>query len=575
MNSILASKQMFNSTYEVQFFMGGDSFVEKYRVKDQGGKLYLLKLYDSSKLSSQDFSHDGLLEVEILGSLHVDNVVKLIAQGEYVHGHKKYHYVVVDFISGESLEDKLKREGTLSQYSAVSMITSLLETLVKVHGKATPIIHNNINLNSVYLDYSRKPERPVLTELNFSRYITSKSNTLDLHRLPAHYIAPELYNGIFTPQSDIFSVGALLYNLIFGLPPWHIEIPKYQHTDEKFIDAITAKRKHPLNFRIQKHGELEDEHLKKVISKALATNVDDRFNNAAEFINALNGEEILSNKAPTEERSHEREPVKSGSGFSAIAGMQELKDILYNDIIRALNEKELYASYGVTIPNGMLLYGPPGCGKTFISERFAEEVGFNIMELKPSDIKSQYINATEGKIRSIFKDAIEKAPTIIFIDEIDAVVPNRESGLHQMQAGPVNEFLAQMSNCSEKGIFIIAASNRPEKIDPAILRTGRIDRIIYLPPPDYDARVAMFKLYLKKRPVDLGMNYNKLAEMTENYVTSDIKYLIDQASRLALKTRARITLEIFTTVIAETRPSVSIVELKRYERLKEQLEENK
>lgn len=572
MNSILATKQMFNSTYEVQFFMGGDPFVERYRVKGQDGKLYLLKLYDSSKLSSQEFSHHDLLEAEILASLHVDNIAKLTDHGEYVQDCKKYHYVVMDFVSGESLEDKLKREGTFSQYSAVSIITSLLETLGKLHGKTTPIIHNNISLNSVYLDYSKKPEKPVLTELNFARYITSKSNSLDLHRLQAHYIAPELYNGIFTPQSDIFSVGALLYNLIFGIPPWYIEIPKYQYTDEKFIAAISEKRKHPLNFGIKDFEEFEDEHLKNVITKALAINVDDRFNNATEFINALNGEEISLSKAPEEEIGFEKEPVKEGAGFSAIAGMQDLKDILYNDIIRALNEKELYESYGVTIPNGMLLYGPPGCGKTFISERFAEEVGFNIVQLKPSDVKSQYINATEEKISSIFKEAVENAPTIIFIDEIDAVVPSREGNLHQMQAGPVNEFLAQMSNCSEKGIFIIAASNRPEKIDPAILRTGRIDRIIYLPPPDYDARVAMFKLYLKSRPVDLGINYNKLAEMTDNYVASDIKYLVDQASRQALKTRERITLEIFATVITETKPSVSIVELEKYERLKEQLE---
>ncbi len=357
-----------------------------------------------------------------------------------------------------------------------------------------------------------------------------------------------------------------------GFPPWYVEIPKYQHTDEKFIDAINEQRNHQLNFGIRGFEEFEDEHLKEVITKALAVNTDNRFENVTDFINALNGEKVSLSEVKEPEEKTEKKPLKDGTGFSAIAGMHDLKDVLYNDIIRALNEKELYESYGVTIPNGMLLYGPPGCGKTFISERFAEEVGFNILELKPSDIKSQYINATEEKISLIFKEAIENAPTIIFIDEIDAVVPSREGDLHQMQAGPVNEFLAQMSNCSEKGIFIIAASNRPEKIDPAILRTGRIDRIVYLPPPDYDARGEMFKLYLKDRPVDLGINYNKLAEMTENYVASDIKYLIDQASRHALKTRARITLEMFSTVIAETKPSVSLNELEKYERLKDKLE---
>ena len=179
------------------------------------------------------------------------------------------------------------------------------------------------------------------------------------------------------------------------------------------------------------------------------------------------------------------------------------------------------------------------------------------------------------KIGEIFKEAIEKAPTTIFIDEIDAVVPNREGDIHHMNASPVNEFLAQMSNCSEKGVFVIAASNRPEKIDPAILRTGRIDRIIYLPPPDYEARILMFKLYLKKRPVDLSVNYEELAELTENYVSSDIKFLIDQASRTALKNKERITQETLVNTISLTNPSVSYSELKKYELLKEKLEDKK
>ena len=564
---------MVNSTYEVQFFIGGDTFYEKYRVKGKDDKTYLLKLYNSSKLSKNDFSNDNLLEVEILGSLNLDNSVRLVNNGEYIKDNKKYHYIVLDFVSGETLQDKLEREGFFSQFSAVPLVIYLLETLQKIHKKTNSIIHNNINPNNIYLDYSNA-EKPIIAEFGFARYITSKSNSLDLSRLSPFYIAPELYNGICTPQSDIFSVGALLYNLIMGIPPWYIEMPKYQYTQEKYIGAINEKRIQELNFGIKGFEEFKDENLKEVIKKALAINIDDRFKNVGEFISALKRETVLINNG--QEKNITKKAIKKkGAGFSAIAGMQKLKDILYNDVIRALNEKELYESYGITIPNGMLLYGPPGCGKTFISERFAEEVGFNFLQLKPSDIKSKYINATEEKIGEIFKEAAEKAPTIIFIDEIDAVVPSREGDLHQMQAAPVNEFLAQMSNCSEKGIFVIAASNRPEKIDPAILRTGRIDRIIYLPPPDFDARVSMFKLYLKKRPIDLSLNYETLAEMTDNYVSSDIKFLVDEASRKALKLKARITQEIFDKVFSETKPSVSQIELEKYEKLKDKLEDKK
>ncbi len=572
MQPILEKKEIIDATYEVLFFIGKDSFSESYRVKGGNGNIYILELHNSSKLEKNDFLHDSLLEVDILSSLNITGITKLVANGNMIKNNQKYHYLVLDFISGESLQDKINREGPQSQYYAVPLVLYILEILTKIHSQKDPIIHNNINLNSIYLEYHDNKEMPILTDFRFSRYMTSKNNSLNLSRLSPFYMAPELYNGIFTPQSDIFSVGVLLYNLIMGIPPWYVELAQYQHTDEKFVEMLNNKRNEPLNFSIDGIDDLEDEYLKEVIKRALAINIDYRFKNTDEFISALKREKTLFESS--EQPNIPKKIIKKeGSGFSAIAGMQDLKDILYNDVIRALNEKELYASYGITIPNGMLLYGPPGCGKTFISERFAEEVGFNFLQLNPSDIKSKYINETEEKIGAIFKEAEANAPTIIFIDEIDAVVPNRENDLHQMQAAPVNEFLAQMSNCSEKGIFVIAASNRPEKIDPAILRTGRIDRIIYLSPPDYEARASMFKLYLEKRPIDLGLNYNNLAKMTENYVSSDIKFLIDEASRTALKLKARITQDIFNEVIRKTKPSVSRNEIEKYEHLKNTLED--
>jgi len=574
MEQLLQKKQLINSTYEVQFFIGGTDLYQKYRVKGKDGKTYLLKLYNSSKLPSANFSGGNLLEVEILSMFNTPNIIRLVNNGELILDSCKYHFIIFDFIPGETLQDKLKRKGAFSPYAEVPLITQILEILEKIHKHPKIIIHNNINPGSITLDYRDEKEIPVLTDFGFARYISSKSNSVDIQGLNPFYIAPELYNGIFTPQSDIFSVGALFYHLLIGLPPWYVEIPKFQYTPEKLKSEIHKKRLEPLTFGLRGVLGLEDEHLIETIKKALALNVDERFKDTTEFIKALKREVVLSAK------EEKKAPVmkatkKEGEGFSAIAGMQNLKDILYNDVIRALNEKELYERYGITIPNGMLLYGPPGCGKTFISEKFAEEVGFNFIQLKPSDIKSKYINATEEKIGEIFREAIEKAPTTIFIDEIDAVVPNREGDLHHMNASPVNEFLAQMSNCSEKGVFVIAASNRPEKIDPAILRAGRIDRIIYLPPPDFEARVSMFRLYLKKRPIDLGIDYEELASLTENYVSSDIKFLIDEASRYALKNKERITQSILRNTITMTPPSVSFAEIKKYEQLKSKLEDKK
>ena len=577
MKKILEKKQVVNGKYEVQFFIDGTDIYEKYRVKGKDNKTYLLKLYNSSKLSRYSFTNEGLLETEILRQIDHVNIISLVESGEVVKNSQKYHFLILDFISGETLHEKLKREGVFSPYSAVPMTLNILDAVAELHNHPRTVIHNNINMNNISLDYSKDSEIPILTGFNFARYIDSKSNSVDIEQLSPFSIAPELYNGVFTPQSDVFSIGALLYQMIFGIPPWYLELPEYQYSDDKFQTLLFDKRNENLSFIMPDLEVLDDEHLKETIVKALSIDVENRFNNIKEFNEALNRRVILEGGSTKKQKQvSKKAEVKQGDGFSAIAGMEELKTLLYNDVIKALNEQELYESYGVTIPNGMLLYGPPGCGKTFISERFAEEVGFNFVELKPSDVKSKYINATEENIGKIFKDAIDKAPSIIFIDEMDALVPSREdSDLHHMHAGPVNEFLAQMSNCSEKGIFIIAATNFPKKIDPAILRSGRIDRIIYLPPPDYEARKAMFELYLKDRPIDLGLDYEPLAKLTNNYVSSDIKLIVDEASRFALKKKERITKEIVINVIKNQQPSVSYKDLQKYERLRDEFKNKK
>ena len=571
MKNILEKKQIINSNYEVQFFISGNAVYQKYRVKGKDGKTYLLKLYNSSKLPIHSFSNGNLLEVEILALLNIGNIINLVNNGEIVKDNQKFHFIIFNFISGETLQDKLKREGAFSSYSAVPIIIELLESLTQIHNHPKTIIHNNINPNSISLDYSENRETPILTDFGFARYITSKSNSVDLNQLSPFYIAPELYNGVFTPQSDIFSVGVLLYNLIIGLPPWHVEIPKFQHTKDKFINAIHEKRNEQLNFGIKEANKFEDDHLKETIKKALSINIDERYKNADEFIKAFKREVVL--EVGNEKKSTPNKPFKKkGAGFSAIAGMQELKGILYNDVIRALNEKERFEKYEIPLPNGMLLYGPPGCGKTFISEKFAEEVGFNFIKVITSDIASIYIHGTQEKIGQLFKEAEKNAPTVMFIDEIDAMVPKRGGDIQHSHASEVNEFLAQINNCGERGIFVIAATNRPEIIDPAMLRAGRIDYKIYLPPPDFEARKGLFKIYLKNKPTELDIDYNHLAEVTKNYVSVDIKTIIDFASRKAEKKDIRISQVVLLETITERQPSVSHNDLKGYELIRNQLE---
>jgi transitional endoplasmic reticulum ATPase len=207
--------------------------------------------------------------------------------------------------------------------------------------------------------------------------------------------------------------------------------------------------------------------------------------------------------------------------------------MLQQKVLFLLKNPEQAQKYKLTPPNGMLLYGPPGCGKTFFAEKFAEEASLNYIFIKASDVGSTYIHGSQGKIAQLFAEAESKAPSVICFDEFDAMVPKRSSSEASALINPeVNEFLSQMNNCSLRGIFVIGTTNQKDLIDPAVLRTGRMDIHVEIGPPDKATRKKMFDLYLKERPC-VGVDTERLAELTENYSSSDISFLVNDAALVA------------------------------------------
>ena len=551
-NSILRKGQIIDHKYTINFFIKKGDYAETYRVQNNEKQIKLLKLFDYKKLHRSQFTeNDEVLEIEILKNINHPNILKYYDSGDIVVENQKYAYLVLDFISGETLSERLKRE-SFSTYEAKEIILGILNGLNYLHNKQ--ILHNEISMQNIMLDLSGSIPIPKIIDFGYSRYIHQPISDFVKEGINPFYMASEAFNKVFSIQSDLFSVGALYYHLLEELPPYftHNKI-----SEEKILD----ERKKKLNFSNE-----TDEQTKLIISKALSNNPENRFQSCKDFIKALNGEMIISSLPEKDEKINTpKKQVKIGKGFSSIAGMQELKDTLKLDVIDALNDKERYKEYGLSIPNGILLYGPPGCGKTFFAEKFAEEIGFNFYQIKPSDIQSKWVNASQENIKKLFDEARENAPSIIFIDELDALVPNRENdGVNHMNTSAVNEFLAQMNNCGADNIFIIGATNRPTSIDPAIMRSGRLDKHIYISPPDFDARKSMFEIYLKNRPIDIGLDYEKLAQLTDNFVSSDIKFLCDEASRKALKEKSRITMQILEETITNSTPSVSSEEIQKY-----------
>jgi len=262
-------------------------------------------------------------------------------------------------------------------------------------------------------------------------------------------------------------------------------------------------------------------------------------------------------------------------GLESVAGMHDLKELLTNEVIKPLKHPEDYAKFKLKIPNGILLYGPPGCGKTYIVRKLAEELGYNFIEVKASDVGSSYIHGAVEKISKVFQQARDDAPSILFFDEIDGLVPNRdtlgESG--SLKQEEINQFLQEMNDSSEDNVLVVGATNRPELIDKAILRSGRMDKRILVPPPDFQARRELFKICLFGRPVSDSINYDLLAKITENFVSSDIELIVESAARIAVKmSYPEITEELIKEALKKMSPSIAEGEMEYFTKLGETLE---
>lgn len=234
---------------------------------------------------------------------------------------------------------------------------------------------------------------------------------------------------------------------------------------------------------------------------------------------------------------------ESRTNWRDVAGMQELKTILDIDVINPIKNPSLYKKYRLSVPNGILLYGPSGCGKTYIARKLALRIGYSFIEVTPSNTSSIYVHGSQEKIAAQFRKAEKIAPCVLFFDEFDAFAPRRDgTTLQHAYSSEVNEFLTQLNECHQKGILVVGATNLINKIDDAVLRPGRLDIKVFVSPPDYEARIEVFKMYLDKRPLD-KINYDMLADYSNLYTYAEIKNLIELAARRAIKENKNINMD--------------------------------
>ena len=574
---ILSKGFLLHEKYAVMLFIKQGVATETYRVKGSDRKLYFLKLFNYGKLNRTAFDSKGnLLEIELIKKFHHPNIGSYKDSGELIYEGRKYGFLVLNFISGETLAERITREPLSSLYDVKHFISGVLNGLNYLHSLPEPIIHNEITPQNIMLDLSGDTPQAKIIGFGYARSFLQSSKAYNKEGLNLCYVASECITaGIFSPQSDLFSVGVVMYQMLFGITPWNASTSNYEKQmsgDAILIEKILQQRENPLVFPnvVNRIVDFDDSVLK-VIRKALETDPEKRFQSAQEFLQALNGEIEIGGDVTTIPPGQQKSQKKNGGGFADIVGMQQLKDQLKNEVIDLINDPEGAKLYNISMPNGMLLYGPPGCGKTFFAEKFAEETQFNYKYINPSDLGSIYIHGAQEKISKLFDEARKNAPFVICLDEVSSLFPKRDTA-REHQVGEVDEFLTQINNCGQDGVFVIATTNFPQNIDEALLRAGRLGIKIYVSPPDYEARKGLFEMYVNKIPKDFGIDFDELAKLTENFVTSDIRAIVEAVAHECRKSRSRITMGMLIDKIKNYKPTVPIMLIKEHEKIRDEME---
>jgi transitional endoplasmic reticulum ATPase len=248
--------------------------------------------------------------------------------------------------------------------------------------------------------------------------------------------------------------------------------------------------------------------------------------------------------------------------WSDIGGLDEVKQVLVENVILPLKNPDLYEKYGIKPPRGLLLYGPPGCGKTLLAKAVAKESGFNFIAVRGPEILSKWVGESERAIREIFKKARMHAPSIVFLDEVDSIAPIRgllsDSGVTERV---VTQLITELDGIKDlNNVIVIAATNRPDLIDPALLRPGRLDKLVYVPPPDLKARLEILKVHTRYLPLSDDVDLYELAKLTENYSGADLEALVREAFIIALREnplRTRLEKRHFMKALEVVKPSLS------------------
>jgi ribosome biogenesis ATPase len=309
-------------------------------------------------------------------------------------------------------------------------------------------------------------------------------------------------------------------------------------------------------------------------------------------------EEHLGRLAVTEEDFRyaltQVQPTATREGFATVpnvswedvGALEEVRDELRLAIVEPIRRPEIFEGLGLSVPAGVLLFGPPGCGKTLLAKAIANQSHANFISVKGPELLDKYVGESERAVRQVFTRARASAPCIVFFDELDALAPRRgsSSGGSGVSERVVNQLLTELDGLeSRRDVYVVAATNRPDMIDPAMLRPGRLDKLLYVPLPDADGRCSILRTHLRKTPLHPSVNVESIARMSQcdRFSGADLAGLVREAAMMALRERLKesesepptvtVSHQHFLQALSRVRPSVSKADQKLYNAMESRL----